>query len=251
MEIHSEIIDTSIIIPCFNESESLMLLKSKLDPLLKKTNFSVQLVFVDDGSTDSTNQDLINLFSAYPNFKIITHEKNSNLGAALRTGIANSDGKYIAAIDADGSYEPIKIIEMREILIRENADCVSASAVHPLAHFNVALPWWRKSLSHGVCMLYNLTLFKIPPFWFFSYTAIFRLYKSEVIKNTPYKSNTFMAMAEILCRLILKGAKIIDIPSDSNYRVFGESKARIKRLIVEHLVLMTKIILYRLVGKEI
>lgn len=244
-------IDTSIIIPCFNESESLPLLKEKLAPLISTADFSIQLVFVDDGSTDSTNADILRIFSFYQNKKIIKHERNSNLGAAVRTGILNSDGKYIAAIDADGSYNPVEIIHMRTILIDNTADCISGSAVHPKAHFSVALPWYRHLLSHGVCTLYNLALFKFPHFWFYSYTAIFRLYRADVIKKIKFKSNTFMAMAEILCRLILGNYKIIDIPSNSNYRVFGYSKAKIKRLIFEHLGLIFKIIFFRIIGKEI
>lgn len=243
------VVDTSVIIPCFNESESLPLLKEKLTPLLKQANFSLELVFVDDGSTDSTYEDLKKIFSFYAHTKIVQHTVNSNLGAAVRTGIAHAQGKYIAAIDADGSYEPLKIIEMRNLLINNNADCVSGSAVHPEAHFAQRLPWYRYLLSHGVSGLYNIILFRFPLFWFYSYTAIFRLYKSEVIKKIPFQSNNFMAMAEILCRLILKGHKIIDVPMNSNYRVFGVSKAKIKRLIFEHLGFMAKVIFFRLTGK--
>lgn len=236
----------SVIIPCFNESESLHLLNEKLKSFSQYDKRKVEFIFVDDGSTDSTYDDLNRIFSWIKDKKIIKHESNLNLGATVRTGVENSSGEYIAAIDADCSYEPIKLWEMLDIISKQQADCISASAVHPRGGFTSYLPFYRKILSQSVCALYNIALISWPLKWYFSYTSIFRIYKSESFKKIKFKSNSFLAMSEIFVRMILNGYKIIDYPAFSNYRQFGQSKAKIKKLIGEHLALIVKIIKSRL-----
>ncbi len=238
----------SVVIPCYNEIDSLNLLKYKLAPFLSKANHRVQLIFIDDGSTDGTYESLQTIFADISDKKIVKHPKNMNLGAAVRTGVQSADCPMVAVIDADCSYDPMALFEMCKVLHEQKADCVSASAYHPRGGFTQKLPWYRPLLGQGVCALYNLALARIPFQWRFSYTSIFRVYRRDAISKITFKSNGFLAMAEILARMSLHNFKIIDVPGTSSYRLFGYSKAKIKRLVVEHLIFISQILAHRLLG---
>lgn len=232
----------SIIIPCYNEEESLPLLKTHLDKLIARNVFDLQLIFVDDGSTDNTNKIINATFSKYPGFKLVTNEINKNLGGAVKAGIPFCKRPFTAVIDSDCSYDPIHLIEMKQAL--EGFDVVSASAHHPDAGFAAHTPFYRVFLSKSVVMMYNILLFKYQ----YSYTSIFRLYHTSDLKALTIHHNGFMAMTEIMIKLLIQKKRIKEFPAKSNFRQFGVSKAKIFRIIKSHLVFMSKLILYRLTG---
>lgn len=240
-------INLSLVIPCYNEVESLPLLKSKLlEFIAQKQNLEFELVFVNDGSTDATEETIRTLFSAqaalFPHVHIIRNEKNLNLGGALRRGFQAAQGDWVGVLDADGSYDPKLMLLFLELAEMRQLDIVSASATHPRGGFAGHTPWWRVMLSRGVQVLYNIILFKN----YYSYTSMFRLYRRTVIQKINYQENGFMAMAEILTIAILSNYKILDLPARSDYRQFGESKARIKKIMLAHLKFLGRLVLYRL-----
>src|SRR3989344_4833825 len=98
----------SIIIPCYNEEDGLLNLKNRFYPVLDKIkkDHKIEIVFVDDGSKDKTNELLHKYFKSTKNIsiKILKHEKNQNLGAAIRTGLPACGGEVIAMMDSDCTY---------------------------------------------------------------------------------------------------------------------------------------------------
>lgn len=235
-------IDLSIIIPCYNEEESLPLLKKLLLEFKQKALMSFELVFVDDASKDQTNTLLHSLFKEFSRVKILTNSKNLNLGGAVKRGILSCEGTFTAVIDADGSYEPLKLIEMYQLALEQSLDVVSASAHHSEAGFAASTPWWRVFLSRSVQDLYNIVLDTN----FCSYTSIFRIYRTALLKSIKVESNNFMAMAEILSKLILKKARVVDFPAKSSYRQHGVSKAKIFQTIRAHIVYLIQLFFKRI-----
>src|SRR3989338_10086249 len=122
----------SIITPCYNEEEGIENLSVRLEPVLNELSkkYEIELVFVDDGSRDRTNELLHKFFGKQKNVKIIKHEKNQNLGGAMRTGFAHSTGEIIVSIDSDCTYDPADIPALVAAL-DEKTDMVNASAYHP------------------------------------------------------------------------------------------------------------------------
>ncbi|MEZ5897598.1 MAG: glycosyltransferase family 2 protein [Parvularculaceae bacterium] len=107
----------SVIVPAFNEAEAI---RPTIDALLKvMTDASIdgEVVVVDDGSSDGTG-DAAEAAGA----RVIRLGENRGYGFALKTGIAESNSKFVAIIDADGTYPPEKIPEMLEVA--QNADMV-------------------------------------------------------------------------------------------------------------------------------
>jgi len=231
-------LDLSIIIPCYNEEESLPLLKNLLLQFKEKAVLTFELIFVDDGSSDNTHNLLQKMFTEFLYVKVIKNSTNLNLGGAVKAGIPQCQGQFTAVIDADGSYSPLKLLEMYHLINSENLDVVSASAHHPEAGFAETTPWWRVFLSRSVQDLYNIILHT----HYCSYTSIFRIYRTELLKSLKIESNNFMAMAEILSKCVLKNAKIVDFPAKSSYRQHGVSKAKIFQTIKAHLLYLTKLL---------
>lgn len=227
----------SVIVPCYNEEESIPLLKGKLDSVIMQSDFPLEFIFVDDGSSDKTYTILKQTF---PKEKILRHDRNMNLGAAVKTGITGVTGEYTAVIDSDCSYDPIALVKMYE-LIEKGADVVDASAHHPDAGFSANTPAHRVFLSRAVVTMYNFLMKNKQ----YCYTSMFRTYKTPLLKSIVIENNNFLSMTEIKIKLLMKGARFVEIPAKNNFRQFGQSKMKVFKNIVEHLKFMFKILIGR------
>ena len=142
--------------PCFNEEESLAYLGNALDALSSRLGRrgSLSFVLVDDGSTDGTWREMERLFGADPRFRLVRHDRNRGVGAAILTGVAAAETEAVAVIDSDCSYDPARIEEMLPLLGPDMA-LVTASPYHALGGVE-GVPQWRLVLSRGASRLYRL-----------------------------------------------------------------------------------------------
>lgn len=234
--------ELSIIIPCFNESEGIAHLASRLKGFEAKLNYTHEFIFVDDGSSDSTYERLKNFYKdrVGNDVNIVKHPENRGIGAALKTGILNSTGDYVAVIDSDCTYEPNYLLKMFVIIKDQKADIITASPYHPEGR-TPDVPLYRLFLSRGLSKIYNI----VTKSKLYTYTSIFRIYRRDAIKSVDFRSDGFLAMAEILVEGHKKGFKIIEYPAALTGRKFGASSAKILKLIKEHLCFITKILFRR------
>ena len=149
----------SIIIPIFNEQDGVGQLKEKLSILhrLLCDQFDVELVFVDDGSSDNTVSVIKKEFTDSPYlFRVLEHGINRGVGAAFRTGFEAAKAAFVCTIDADCSYSPEGLKKLLEALQSTGADIAVASPYHPQGKVE-GVPGWRLALSKGCSLLYRLT----------------------------------------------------------------------------------------------
>lgn len=227
----------SLIIPCYNEEEGIPHLATKIAPVWEELGrrFSLEIIFVDDGSKDKTFELLHTYFGSRPDTKIIRHETNKNLGAALRTGFAAATGDLVATMDSDCTYDPRGLLAMVDML-DENTSIVTASPYHPLGGVK-NVPAYRLLLSKGITWLYRLTTgIKIHTF-----TALFRVYTKDVVNSVQFNSPDFLATAEILVNAHAAGHKIKEYPSVLHVREYGVSKIRLLRVMKSHAKYLFKI----------
>lgn len=237
----------SIIIPCYNEEEGLLNLTQKLNPVIRELNgkYKVELIFVDDGSIDHTNQILHHHYDSNSQAKIIKHEKNKNLGAALRTGFAAATGDFIAALDSDCTYSPELLLLMLHMM-DEHTDIVTVSPYHPQGKAN-KIPAYRLFLSKSISQIYRW----LVPAKLYTFTAMVRIYRKDVIKKVSFKSDTFLGVTELMIKALLQGYKVKELPAELNPRVFGTSKMKTVRVIKNHLSLINRILWYKIANIEI
>ena len=236
----------SLVIPCYNEQEGIPWLAEKLNLALPslREKYVLEIIFVDDGSTDKTNELLHQHFS-HPDVKIVKHDHNKNLGAALRTGFVHATGDLVAALDSDCTYQP-QLIATMATMINEDTDIVTVSPYHPLGKVH-NVPAYRLFLSKSVSRLYRMLLKSD----LHTFTAMVRVYKKEVVKNVSFDSNTFLGVTEVLAKALLQGYKAKELPAELQVRRFGASKMKTLKVMRDHLGLLGKITKHKLVGAKI
>jgi dolichol-phosphate mannosyltransferase len=225
----------SIVIPCHNEEAGLSQMPAQLAPVVHELSaiYTVEVVFVDDGSTDTTWNRLTRLAQdsllAPATIRLQRHEKNLGLGAALRTGFAAANGRVIVTTDSDSTY---RFSEIPALLARlaPDVDIVTASPYHPNGSV-AGVPFYRLFLSRGSSLLYRMLVGGS----IHTYTALFRAYRADVVRNVAFESNGFLAVAELLVNAMLSGYRVAEYPTTLHSRVMGVSKAKLARTIVAHL----------------
>jgi glycosyltransferase involved in cell wall biosynthesis len=117
--------DVSIVVPVFNEDESLKELCSWIQRVVKENNLSYEIIFVDDGSSDNSWCEIETLRRTDNNVKGIKFQRNYGKSAALNEGFKTSKGDVVITMDADMQDSPDEIPELRRMIIEDGYDLVS------------------------------------------------------------------------------------------------------------------------------
>jgi dolichol-phosphate mannosyltransferase len=222
-------IKTTLVVPCFNESEGIPQLCTKLRDLLPHlADGSTEILFVDDGSTDGTAEVIRREAPDLP-YRMLTHQQNRGLGAALRTGFANATGDEIVTMDSDCTYDPMQVVELLRIL-RTGKDVVTGSPYHPEGRV-VNVVGWRLLLSKTLSYLYWL----VVPVRIYTYTSCFRAYRRDALSYLEAESDGFLAVTQLLVSAILNGCTVAEMPAVLTSRKFGRSKIRTLQVAFSHL----------------
>ncbi len=237
-------VPVSIVIPCYNEELALSYLSNTLRSVEEKLSpqYDLRFIFVDDCSKDNTWACLQKLFGAQPNYTLLRHAQNSGVAAGILTGLRAAPTEIVCSMDCDCTYDPHELARMIPLLTVDTA-MVTASPYHPQGAVR-NVPKWRLSLSHGASWLYRRIL-RQP---LYTYTSCFRVYRRSLVETVQVNEPGFLGVAEMLGKLDLSGAHIIEYPATLEVRLFGESKMKVGRTIVGHLKLMSRLVNLRLRG---
>jgi len=169
----NENVDISIVIPLFNEEESLPELHDWIARVMNENDFKYEIVFIDDGSKDKSWSVIEELRIKDENVKAIKFQRNYGKSAALQKGFELALGKYVATMDADLQDSPEEIPPMIEMLKSQDLDLVSG---------------WKKKrydpLSKTIpTKLYNWTARRLTGIHLHDFNCGLKVYKSAVIKS--------------------------------------------------------------------
>ena len=211
----------SIIVPAFNEADSLARNLSEIESYMNgyAGNGTWELVVVNDGSKDDTLSILNRLAQEKSWLKVVDLVFNYGRGKALRAGFERASGNRIVTLDADLSYAPYHIERMLSKLEEENADIVIASAYRKDGTVE-NVPWKRRWLSR----IGNQILSYMFSGGITVLTCVARAYKSEFIKQLDLHSDDKEIHLEILAKAKTLGAKIVEVPADLHWREGKRSK---------------------------
>ena len=115
----------SVVIPLLNEKESLLELTDSLNDVMKSYNFSYEIIFIDDGSSDNSWDIIEELSSKSDTIKGIKFHRNYGKSQALHAGFLKSQGKVVFTMDADLQDDPKEIPAMYDMIINDNFDLIS------------------------------------------------------------------------------------------------------------------------------
>jgi len=163
----------SIVIPLFNEAESLPELYAWIDKAMKANSFSYELIFVDDGSTDNSWEIITHLSQSHPEIKGIRFRKNYGKSPALQYGFQKAAGDIIITMDADLQDSPDEIPELCRMITEDKLDMVSG---------------WKKKrhdpLSKTIpTKLFNATARTISGIKLHDFNCGLKAYRKSVVKN--------------------------------------------------------------------
>ena len=118
-------IDLSIIIPLYNETESLEELSSWIHKVVQESKLKYEIVFIDDGSTDNSWATINSLQKRNNNIKALSFRRNYGKSAALNVGFNMSKGDVVITMDADLQDSPDEIPELYKMIKEDGFDIVS------------------------------------------------------------------------------------------------------------------------------
>lgn len=214
----------SIVIPTYNEKDTLPILIDKLTTEVKKIAEKFSIIIMDDSSPDGTGRIAEDLNKKYQNITVIQRPSKLGLGSAYKQGfqiaLDRFDPDYVVQMDADHSHDP-KEIQLMANKIKDH-DYVIASRHLP---GSIVIGWGvGRKLLHSLagklargCAKLELT----DP------TSGFRMFKKSVLKAINFseiKSEGFAFQVELLCYLRKKGLHGIEIPTRFVNREIGKSK---------------------------
>mgnify|MGYP001103756861 FL=1 len=118
-------LDISVVVPLYNERESLAELVAWIDRVARENNLSYEVIMVDDGSRDGSWQEIERLSALYPAIRAIRFARNYGKSAALYCGFDAAAGEVVFTMDADLQDSPDEIPEMRRMILEDGYDLVS------------------------------------------------------------------------------------------------------------------------------
>lgn len=230
----------SLVIPAYNEAEGVSQTAEKLNKILLRlrAQHDVEVIFVNDGSRDNTAELLNAAFDTDPDVRVVSHEVNRGLGAAIRTGFSHTTGDIIITTDFDGTYHFSTIPQIIAHMIVHNVDIVTASPYHPRGGVE-GVPKYRLLFSYGASLLYRMLVNWNVHTW----TALFRAYRREVIEKVGFESEGFLAGTELLIKAIQAGYSVSEFPTTLHVRTFGQSSLKIYRVTRAHMKYQARLLM--------
>lgn len=215
----------SCVFPAWNEEENIgPLLDETLHALPGFAN-DIDVVVVDDGSTDSTARVVQSFAERDARVRLVAHPVNLGYGHALRSGLTHSRGDAVAFVDGDRQF---RIADLARLLDRfDEADIVAGHRVRR------ADPWHRLVIAR----VYHFVLRTVFGLQLHDVDCAFKLYRRDVIDTIVPKleSGGAFASAELLIRAQTAGYRIVEVPVPHHPRIAGRPKGASPRVIARTL----------------
>jgi len=227
----------SLVVPCFNEVDGLESLRVQLEELRSQCSgkLDLEVILVDDGSEDGSADELVRVFHALPWVKMVRHECNCGIAAAILSGIHASRHEYVASMDADCTYAPTQLLRLWECMDRDTS-MVTASPYHPEGRVE-GVPAWRLALSKSASRAYRT----VTGSSVHTFTSCFRIYRRRDVDGMQLKNQGFVGIAEMFWWIKKHGGSIREAPATLTTRKTGFSKMRTFPVILAHLQLIQRI----------
>lgn len=219
--------DISVVIPLYNEVESLPELTAWIDRVLKREGLSGEVIFVDDGSTDGSWEVIEQLKQEYSFVRAIGFMRNYGKSAALYCGFDAAEGEVVFTMDADLQDSPDEIPEMRRMILEDGYDLVSG---------------WKKRRYDPVgkrwpSKFFNATARLFSGIKLHDFNCGLKAYRLKVVKSIEVygEMHRYIPILAKYAGFRNIGEKVVE----HRARKFGHSKFGMERMIKGYLDLIT------------
>ena len=219
--------DISIIIPLFNEEESLPELCSWIEKVMNKNNYSYEVLLIDDGSKDKSWSVIEDISSKNPDIKGIKFRRNYGKSAALNIGFQKALGNVVITMDADLQDSPDEIPALYDKIIKEGYDLVSGWKQKRYDPLSKTIP----------TKLFNWAARKASGIYLHDFNCGLKSYKNNVVKSVEVHGEMHRYIP-----VLAKWAgfeKITEQVVEHQSRKYGETKFGLERFVNGFLDLLT------------
>lgn len=212
----------SIIIPSFNESQTIPLILDKIKKVDLTEGLNKEIILVDDCSTDNTGKIIADYIAHNPelNIQYFKHSINTGKGSALHTGIKEAKGNYIIIQDADLEYDPEEYNILLKPVLNGNADVVYGSRFIGGKPHRILFFWHsigNKILTTMSNMFSNLNLTDME--------ACYKLFKADILKAIDLKEKRFGFEPEVTIKIArVPKIRIYEVGISYYGRTYDEGK---------------------------
>lgn len=220
----------SIIIPAFNEEATI----AKVIALVKKNKYpgKIEIIVVDDGSIDSTAK----IVKKIKGVKFFQNKENKGKGHAVMYGFKHAKGEYLIIQDADLEYHPkdhlklIKVIEKQKLNVLYGSRFMDEPSLFSKKGIIGFLSKDNKNIRHRYQLFYlgNKFLSLLTSILYkqniTDIATCYKVFKREIILDMDIRSHGFGIEAEVTCKLLNRGVKIIELPISYKSRSYLEGK---------------------------
>ncbi len=206
----------SVLMPVFNEFWTLRTIVGRV--LSTPLPLEIELIVVDDGSTDGSWELLQELAAADTRIKPLRHQRNCGKGVAMRTAIEHITGEVAIVQDADLEYDPRDFHLLLEPIMAGKADAVFGSRYAGAARR--VSPFWHTMINKGLTLLSNI----VNNLYLTDMETCYKLVRSNILKQLRLRSKSFTFEPELTCRLAQWGARIYQVPISYSSRTYLDGK---------------------------
>ena len=216
----------SIVIPSYNESESISKTIEQIELAFANENILYDILVIDDNSSDNTVKVLEKLKLKYPTLNYQTNAGPNGFGYAVRLGLNSFKGDCVAIMMADLSDSPYDLIKFYKTMIKGNYDCVFGSRFIKEGQL-IDYPFLKKIINRIANAIIRIVL----NIKYNDTTNAFKLYKRNTIEGIkPFLSPHFNLTIELPLKSIIRGYSYTVVPNSWTNRQHGESKLKIREM---------------------
>jgi glycosyltransferase involved in cell wall biosynthesis len=217
-DIHKRRYKLSVIIPCYNETRTLQQCAANVLGIAGET-LELEIIIVDDFSTDDGLSIANNLAIRHQEIRVLQHTSNMGKGAAIRSGIAEASGDFVAIQDADLEYDPQDLLRLIKPLVAGKADVVIGSRFLSSGAHRVLYFWHsvgNKVLTVLSNMLTDLNLTDME--------CCYKVFTRQAIKDIVIEEDRFGFEPEIVAKIATKRLRIYEMSVSYDGRTYSEGK---------------------------